>query len=74
VSLGRVLRLLFERRGARMETPSQVVYWVNTDGLSLPNRRLLTDLPPRFWIKANNFQGLVEFLLNGVATIKFIYM
>jgi hypothetical protein len=33
-----------------------------------------SDLPPRFWIKANNFQGLVEFLLNGVATIKFIYM
>lgn len=39
-SLERVLRLLFERRGARMETPSQVVYWVNTDGVSLPNRRL----------------------------------
>ena len=44
VSLERVLRLLFERRGARMETPSQVVYWVNTDGLSLPNRRLLREV------------------------------
>jgi len=44
VSLGQVLRLLFERRGARMETPSQVVYWVNTDGLSLPNRRLLSEV------------------------------
>ena len=44
VSLGRVLRLLFERCGARMETPSQVVYWVNTDGLSLPNRRLLSEV------------------------------
>jgi hypothetical protein len=44
VSLERVLRLLFERRGARMETPSQVVYWVNTDGLSLPNRRLLSEV------------------------------
>jgi hypothetical protein len=44
VSLERVLRLLFERRGARMETPSQVVYWVNTDGLSLPNRRLLSEI------------------------------
>ena len=43
-SLERVLRLLFERRGARMETPSQVVYWVNTDGLSLPNRRLLSEV------------------------------
>jgi hypothetical protein len=41
VSLEQVLRLLFERRGARMETPSQVVYWVNTAGLSQANRRLL---------------------------------
>ena len=30
VSLEQILSLLFERRGARMETPSQVVYWVNT--------------------------------------------
>jgi len=43
-SLERVFRLLCERRGARMETPSQVVYWVNTDGLSLPNRRLLSEV------------------------------
>jgi hypothetical protein len=41
VSLEQVLNLLFERRGARMETPSQVVYWVNTDGLSRANRHLL---------------------------------
>ncbi|MEE8290724.1 MAG: hypothetical protein V3R80_04520, partial [Candidatus Tectomicrobia bacterium] len=41
VSLDQVLRLLFARRGARMETPSQVVYWVNTAGLSQSNRRLL---------------------------------
>jgi len=40
-SLEQVLSLLCERRGARMETPSQVVYWVNTDGLSQANRRLL---------------------------------
>ena len=44
VSLQRVLRRLFERSGARMETTSQVVYWVNTAGLSLPNRRLLTKI------------------------------
>jgi hypothetical protein len=44
VSLERVLRLLFERSGARMETPSQVIYWVNTAGLSLPNRRLVTEV------------------------------
>jgi hypothetical protein len=27
-----------------METPSQVVYWVNTTGLSLSNRRLLSEV------------------------------
>ncbi len=41
VSLEQVLSLLFERRGARMETPSQVVYWVNSAGLSQSNQRLL---------------------------------
>ena len=44
VSLEQVVRLLFERRGARMETPTQVVYWVNTAGLSLPYRRLLAEM------------------------------
>src|SRR5712691_11902746 len=38
VSLPQVLSLLFERSGSRMETPSQVVYWVNTAGLSQSNR------------------------------------
>ena len=42
--LGRVLRRLLERSGARMETPSQVVYWVNTDGFSLPNRRRFSEV------------------------------
>ncbi len=44
VSLERVLSLLFERSGARMETSSQVVYWVNTAGLSAPNRHLLAEI------------------------------
>ena len=44
VSLQQVLCLLFERSGARMETPSQVVYWVNSAGLSLSNRRLLREI------------------------------
>src|SRR5712691_9776610 len=34
VSLDCLLRILFERSGARMETVSQVVYWVNTAGVS----------------------------------------
>lgn len=44
VSLQKVLSLLFERRGARMETPTQIVYWVNSNGLSLSNRRLLGEI------------------------------
>ena len=44
VSLEQVLRLVFERRGARMETPSQVVYWINSAGLSLSKRRLLGEI------------------------------
>jgi hypothetical protein len=43
-SLERVLSLLFERSGARMETNAQVGYWVNTTGLSVPYRRVLTKL------------------------------
>jgi hypothetical protein len=44
VSLDCILRILFERSGARMETVSQVVSWVNTAGLSLPYRRLLAEV------------------------------
>ena len=44
VSLEQVLRLVLERRGARMETPSQVVYWINSAGLSLSKRRLLGEI------------------------------
>ena len=43
-SLPQVLRLLFERSGSRMETPSQVLSWVNSAGLSLSNRRLLSEV------------------------------
>jgi hypothetical protein len=44
VSLEMILHLFFERSGARMETNSQVVYWVNTAGLSVPYRRVLTEI------------------------------
>src|SRR5262252_625950 len=44
VSLETILHLLFERSGARIETSSQVVYWVNTAGLSVPYRHLLTKI------------------------------
>jgi len=41
LSLESLLILLFERSGARMETGSQVIYWVNTTGLSRRYRRTL---------------------------------
>ena len=44
VSLDCLLRILFARSGSRMETVSQVVYWVNTAGVSLPYRRLLAEV------------------------------
>jgi hypothetical protein len=44
VSVPQVLSLLFERSGSRMETPSQIVYWVNSAGVSLANRRLLSEV------------------------------
>jgi hypothetical protein len=44
VSLDCLLKLLFERSGARMETATQVVYWVNTAGLSVPYHRLLAEV------------------------------
>jgi hypothetical protein len=44
VSLDCRVHILFERSGARMETASQVVYWVNTAGLSVPYRRLLMEV------------------------------
>ena len=44
VSLEGLLTLFFERSGSRLETVSQVVYWVNTVGLSLSKRRQLTQV------------------------------
>jgi hypothetical protein len=44
VSVPQVLRLLCERSGSRMETPSQVLYWVKSAGVSLSNRRLLREV------------------------------
>jgi hypothetical protein len=44
VSLDCILRILFERSGARLATASQVVYWVNTTGLSVVYQRLLSEV------------------------------
>lgn len=42
VSLDGILHILFERSGARMVTDTQMIYWVNTTGLSAAYQRLLT--------------------------------
>ena len=42
VSLDCILRILFERSGARMETDYHIVYWVNPVGLSTSYQRRLT--------------------------------
>lgn len=42
VGLDCLLKILFERSGARMEPDGHVVYWVNTAGLSASYQRLLT--------------------------------
>jgi hypothetical protein len=44
ISLDCMLRLLFERSGARLETCTEVIYWINTAGLSLSYRRLLAEM------------------------------
>ena len=44
VSLDCLLKLLFERSGTRMETATQVVYWINTAGLSVPYHRRLAEI------------------------------
>ena len=44
VSLEGVLSLLFARSGARMETDSQIIYWITMTGLSVPYRRLLAEI------------------------------
>ena len=36
--------MLLERSGASLETAAEIVYWVNTTGLSLPYRRLLEEV------------------------------
>ena len=44
VSQESILRVLFERSGSRVETSSEVIYWVNTEGLSVPYRRMLAEV------------------------------
>ena len=57
VSLELLLSLLFERSGGRIETPSELLYWLNTEGLSLANRRLLAQLVEALCAMGLSHQG-----------------
>src|SRR2546425_505809 len=57
VSLGCVLNILFERSGACVETSSEIIYWVNTAGLSVHYRRLLKEVVDGRWAMDLREQG-----------------
>lgn len=40
VSLESILGMLFERSGSRVERGSEIIYWINTEGLSLTYQRM----------------------------------
>lgn len=44
VSLESILRILFGRSGSRVETGREILYWINTEGLSVPYRRMLSEV------------------------------
>ncbi len=55
VSLDQVLKLLFERSGAWIETDQMVRYWINATGLSRGHRRILGEI-----VEGLSAMGLVE--------------
>jgi hypothetical protein len=55
VSLEQVLKLVFERSGSRIERDKSVMYWMNSTGLSLSNRRRLSEI-----VEGLSAMGLVE--------------
>ena len=57
VSLDCLLKILFERSGARVVTDSQVIYWVNTAGLSEPYHRLLVEIVAGLCAMDLRYQG-----------------
>jgi hypothetical protein len=44
ISLNCLLTLLFDRSGARFETETEFIYWINTAGLSAAYRKTLTQM------------------------------
>jgi hypothetical protein len=57
VRLDCLLTLLFERSGARLETATPVVYWINTTGLSVAYHRLRAAVVDGLWAMDVREQG-----------------
>ena len=57
MSLDCLLKILFERSGARVMTDSQVIYWVNTAGLSGPYHRRLVEIVAGLCAMDLRYQG-----------------
>jgi hypothetical protein len=57
MSLDCLLKILFERSGARVVTDSQVIYWVNTAGLSGPYHRRLVEIVAGLCAMDLRYQG-----------------
>jgi hypothetical protein len=57
MSLDCLLKILFERSGARVVTDSQVIYWINTAGLSGPYHRLLVEIVAGLCAMDLRYQG-----------------
>jgi hypothetical protein len=57
MSLDCLLKILVERSGARVVTDSQVIYWVNTAGLSGPYHRLLVEIVAGLCVMDLRYQG-----------------
>jgi hypothetical protein len=57
LSLECLWKILFERSGARVVTDSQVIYWVNTAGLSGPYHRLLVEIVAGLCAMDLRYQG-----------------
>jgi len=57
MSLDCLLKILFERSGARVVPDSQVIYWVNTAGLSGPYHRRLVEIVAGLCAMDLRYQG-----------------
>jgi hypothetical protein len=57
MSLDGLLKILFERSGARVVTDFQVIYWVNTAGLSGPYHRRLVEIVAGLCAMDLRYQG-----------------